>query len=171
MRNAILEFRMPRYREIPNVGLYLEQTIKYINETLAPLDVQLTPSMLSNYVKQGYIKRPVKKQYDAEQIAYLIFIVLAKQTLSMDNIAALFALQRETNSLEDTYNLFCEELENMLQFIMGKKEEPPAITDGDTFAKKTFRSVVIAISHIIYLSYCFKRIQTAEENNLIKKDI
>ena len=24
-------FRMPRWREIPDVGLYLDQTIKYIN--------------------------------------------------------------------------------------------------------------------------------------------
>lgn len=33
----ISEFRMPRYREIPDVGLYLDQTVKYMNRYLAPL--------------------------------------------------------------------------------------------------------------------------------------
>ena len=76
MNNAetILKFvnekRLPRYREIPNVGLYLDQVVKYINENLEPLHLSITPSMLSNYVKKGYIASPIKKQYYAEQIRY-----------------------------------------------------------------------------------------------------
>ena len=78
-------FRLPRYREIPDVGLYLDQTVKYINPFLAPLGfAEITPSMVSNYVKKGYIKSPVRKQYDAVQIAYLFFIAVAKNVLSMD---------------------------------------------------------------------------------------
>ena len=53
MDNRMQEFRMPRYHEIPDVGLYLEQTIKYINSCLAPLDIAVTASMVSNYVKKG----------------------------------------------------------------------------------------------------------------------
>ena len=30
MRDAIRQFTLPSYNEIPNVGLYLEQTAKYI---------------------------------------------------------------------------------------------------------------------------------------------
>ena len=80
MNNAdkIIEYvsnhKMPRYKEIPNVGLYLEQVVKYINEVLEPFHLMITPSMLSNYVKKGYISRPINKQYTADQIAYLIFI-------------------------------------------------------------------------------------------------
>lgn len=157
---TIENFRMPRYREIPNVGLYLEQTVKYVNECLKPLDVTITPSMLSNYVKHGYIKRPIKKQYYADQIAYLLFIVLAKQVLSMENIAALFKLQEETYSAEEAYNFFCRELEEMLCFIFEEKEEPSAVINrDDPFAVKTLRSVVIAISHIIHLSRCFRMLK------------
>ena len=86
MRFSARDYRMPRYKEIPNVGLYLEQTVKYINECLAPIEISITPSMLSNYVKKGYIDRPIKKQYYADQIAYAIYIVIIKQVLSMDNI-------------------------------------------------------------------------------------
>lgn len=164
MNADIVNFRMPRYKEIPNVGLYLEQTIKYINEALKPLEVMITPSMLSNYVKQGYVNRPIKKQYYADQIACLIFIALAKQVLSMDNIKALFKLQEQTDSLDDAYDLFCDELEQMLGYIFGEvnKKFEFEIDSNETFEVKTLRSVVIAISHIIYLSQCFKVLENDE---------
>ena len=72
---SIQDFRMPRYSEIPNVGLYLEQTTKYICEQLAPLQENaITGSMISNYVKKGLIANPTRKQYSREQIAYLMYI-------------------------------------------------------------------------------------------------
>ena len=46
---SVQTFRLPRYQQIPNMGLYLEQASKYICEYLAPLgDNALTPSMISN---------------------------------------------------------------------------------------------------------------------------
>ena len=66
----IRDFRLPRYAEIPNVGLYLEQTTKYINSYLAPLGCpEVTSSMVSNYVKKGLLPNPIKKQYDSQHIA------------------------------------------------------------------------------------------------------
>ena len=56
------QFRLPGYQEIPNVGLYLEQTVKYLNEFLVPLGAEITPSMVSNYVKKGLVSNPVRKQ-------------------------------------------------------------------------------------------------------------
>ena len=57
-------FRLPRYEQIPNVGLYLEQVVRYVNAHLAPLgESELTSSMVSNYVKQGLIPSPIKKAY------------------------------------------------------------------------------------------------------------
>ena len=51
MREDISGFRLPRYEQIPDVGLYLEQTVRYVNSFLAPLgEVELTASMASNYV-------------------------------------------------------------------------------------------------------------------------
>lgn len=157
---AIIEYvsnnKIPRYKEIPNVGLYLEQVVKYINDALAPLQIAITPSMLSNYVKKGYIDRPVKKQYYAEQIAYLIFIVVSKQVLSMENISALFELQKSTYSTEKAYNYFCEELEHMVQMTFEKWSEQEPVSEDIPYEKRVLRSVVIAVSHIIYLNYCFE---------------
>ena len=36
LAESIRNFRLPRYSEIPNVGLYLEQAAKYVCEYLEP---------------------------------------------------------------------------------------------------------------------------------------
>ena len=43
----IAAFRLPRYAQIPEVGLYLEQVVRYINARLAPLgEPELSPAGL-----------------------------------------------------------------------------------------------------------------------------
>lgn len=158
MKQNPIDFKLPKYKEIPDVGLYLEQTVKYINQCIEPLHLSITASMLSNYVKQGYVSRPEKKQYSADQIAHLIFISIVKQTLSMQNINSLFELQEKTYSAEIAYDYFCKELEKSLRYIFAGKNYD--IDNKDmTFGKKTLTSVVIAISHIIYLDFCFEEIK------------
>lgn len=152
----ISRHKMPAYREIPDVGLYLEQVVKYINESLEHLHISITPSMLSNYVKKGYIDRPVKKQYFREQIAYLMFIAVAKLVLNMENISALLSLQKATYSVEKAYTYFCEELEYMIKVTLQRATEQEAVSEDDPYEKRVLRSVVIAVSHIIYLNYCFE---------------
>ncbi|MBR6824839.1 MAG: DUF1836 domain-containing protein, partial [Firmicutes bacterium] len=87
MAESVRNFRLPRYHEIPDVGLYLEQTTKYISQYLEPLpDIELTNSMISNYVKKKLIASPVKKQYSRDQIAYLFFIAVGKSVLSINSL-------------------------------------------------------------------------------------
>ena len=165
MATCIEQFRMPRYREIPDVGLYLDQTVKYVNRYLAPLGcMEITSSMVSNYVKKGYISNPVKKQYDAEQIAYLFFISVAKSVLSMEHIAQLFTMQKRMYNAEVAYNFFCDELENMLQYTFGLKGQIDEVgTPEDRSETKTMlRSTIIAVTHIIYLSSRFEQMKNAE---------
>ena len=103
MEFTIESFRMPRYRELPDVGLYLDQTVKYINRYLAPLGcVEITASMISNYVKKGYIASPVRKQYNADQIACLFFIAIAKNVVSMENIGLLFSVQESSSKVSSS---------------------------------------------------------------------
>jgi hypothetical protein len=118
----MLKFQLPAYQEIPNVGLYLEQTLKYINDTFSVFrSVELTKSMISNYVKLGYLRRPVKKQYDREQIAALLFIAVSKQVLSMDNIGKLFRMQAELGSMEESYTAFKADFDYLLDSIWNQK--------------------------------------------------
>ena len=153
---SIEQFRLPRYREIPNVGLYLDQTVKYINPFLSPLGfAEVTPSMISNYVKKGYITNPVRKQYNADQIASLFFIAIAKNVVSMENIGRLFEMQEHSYARDVAYDYFCAELENMLHYTFGLKDEIEDIGTTDTEQRKILQSVIIAVVHIIYLTSQF----------------
>lgn len=160
MPARIDEFRMPRYQEIPNVGLYLDQTVKYINSYLAPLGcMEITASMVSNYVKKGYISNPVRKQYSAEQIAYLFSIAVMKNVISMDNIVRMFMMQRSAYSAQVAYDYFCEELENLLHYTFGVKDEVEEVGNTNTEAKDMLRSVIIAVSHVTYLNSRFDQLE------------
>ena len=155
MKTVIQSFHLPRYQDLPNMGLYLEQTTKYINHFLAPLGcIEITSSMISNYVKKGLIPSPVKKQYYADQLAYLFFIAIAKQVLSMENIIALAEQQRKTYTVPVAYDYFCMELENMLYFVFGLTDTVEEVGVTSTHQKNMLRSLIIAAAQIIYLDRC-----------------
>lgn len=159
MPAAIQSFHLPRFREIPDVGLYLDQTVKYINRYLEPLGgMEITSSMVSNYVKKGYIENPVRKQYNAEQIAYLLVITIIKNVVSMEHCSRLFEMQKRVYSVETAYNYFCNELENMLHFTFGLKSEVDAIGTSNTELKRMLRSVIIAVANIIFVQHSFETI-------------
>ena len=137
------KFRMPRYAELPNMGLYLEQTTKYISGHLEPvLEGAITASMISNYVKKGLIENPVKKQYSREQIAYLFFIAVAKKVLSLDALQNFINLQKRTYTPERAYNYFVEEFENLLFVGTGALMSPVSIFQGE---------VIPAVAHAVHI--------------------
>ena len=163
MPASIETFRLPRFREIPDVGLYLDQTVKYINRYLEPLGgMEITSSMVSNYVKKGYIKSPVRKQYDADQIAYLFTIAIMKNVVSMEHIARLYDMQKRVYSTQIAYDYFCIELENMLQYTFGLKEEVEAVGTSNTDLKRMLRCVIIAVANIIYVHHRFAAVDGDE---------
>ena len=156
IKNSIKGFSLPRYNDIPNVGLYLEQVVKYISEYLEPLgSFSITGSMVSNYVKKGIIENPVKKQYNREQIAYLLFMAISKNVLSMEDIRLLFETQKRTYEPEKAYNYFCCELENVLAYVFGIKENLDTVGQDKNDAKDMLRNTIIAVAYKIYLDKYF----------------
>lgn len=163
MSTRISEFHMPRYQDLPDVGLYLEQTTKYINSYLEPLGcMEITSSMISNYVKKGYVASPVRKQYYREQIAQLFFIAVAKNVLSMENIGKLFEIQKKTYATQAAFDYFCLEFENKLYSIFGLTETVEHEEDPGTGPKKMLHSGVIAMANIIYLSHQFEMMENIQ---------
>lgn len=153
---AVAQFRLPRYREIPDVGLYLDQVVKYIGQNLNTFgEVSITASMISNYVKKGLVDNPVKKQYDRQRIAYLIFITVVKNVLSLDHLARFIALQKRTYPPQRAYDYFCDELENILCHVFGVKETADIVGMDATEEKMMLRSAIIAVAHKVYLESCF----------------
>ena len=73
-------FRMPRYRELPDIGLRLEQVTRYASRYVPS---PVTGSMVSNYVKQKLVPAPQKKLYTAEHLARLLFIAVVKPVVPL----------------------------------------------------------------------------------------
>ena len=164
MLEQIRNFKLPRYDEIPDVGLYLEQTSKYISEYLAALgDFPLTSSMISNYVKKGLITNPVKKQYNREQIAYLIFIAVAKTVLSMEDIRLLFELHRSVYTPQKAYDYFRMELENVLLVVFGLKDNLDTVGSDNNEIKTLLRNTIITVAHKVYLDMAFAAIHRNQQ--------
>lgn len=160
---SIQNFRLPSYQEIPDVGLYLDQVTKYISEYLAPLeDMVLTNSMISNYVKKGIVQHPVKKQYFRDQIAYLIFISIAKTVLSLEDIHLFVQIQKRTYTTQVAYDYFVAEFENVLSYIFGLKDTVDVVGVDDTDEKAMLRNMIITVAHKIYLDKCFSRLHKEE---------
>ena len=159
LQENIKDFRMPRYHELPKEGLYLEQTTQYINSVLSPLgSLELTSSMISNYVKKGIIASPIKKLYYAEQIAYLFYIAIAKNVLSLEHIIRLRQMQEKSYPKEIAYDYLCAEFENVLFHVFGLKDSIDHIGVTHSDEKALFREVIIAASNSIHLTCCLNTI-------------
>lgn len=167
------EFRLPRMRDIPDVGLLLEQTTRLVNSYLEPLEsIRLSSSMVSNYVKQKLISRPVKKMYYREQIANLLFIAIAKTVLPLDAIKQILERQRETCDTETAYNHFCSEFESTLQRIdsldvASSQVEARALPSDDEQPLITMlQYLVIAAVHKVALeAYVYKMLACTQPHS------
>ena len=105
-------FSYPKWEEIPNIDLYLDQVLLYVNQVCAPIspdkDKGLTASMVNNYVKHGYLTKPDKKKYQRKQIARLIAITTLKSVFSIQEIAqTLNSLQTQASS-DRLYDAFVD---------------------------------------------------------------
>ena len=80
----------PYWDQLPKIDLYLDQVLEYVNQVMQENyenpQVILTPSMVNNYVKHGYIPKPVKKKYGTLQVARLICITTLKPVFSIQEI-------------------------------------------------------------------------------------
>ncbi|MBQ9955086.1 MAG: DUF1836 domain-containing protein [Eggerthellaceae bacterium] len=159
-------FSLPRYRELPGVGLYLEQVVQFVNTVTAPLGLApLTGSMVGNYVKQGLIESPAKKRYGADQLAYLIFITITKNVLSIENLRLFISMQKQTYDVFVAYDYFCEQFELALDYAFGRIEslEDTGVTVSEE--KAMLRYCTIATANVAYLGKCFDavRVRAAAE--------
>lgn len=105
-------FSYPKWKDIPNIDLYLDQVLLYVNQVCAPIspdkDKGLTASMVNNYVKHGYLTKPDKKKYQRKQIARLIAITTLKSVFSIQEIAqTLNTLQTQASS-DQLYDAFVD---------------------------------------------------------------
>lgn len=184
MTLVLNNFHMPSYSEIPDVGLFLEQAAKFTAGSLSAFgSINITSSMISNYVKKKMIANPVKKQYYRDQIANIMIIAVAKTVLSLEEIQIMLKIQNENENFDckTAYTYFCKEFEAALHRVFGvestaevksgygfgEEGEDKHISENlfDFKEKTLLKNTIIAVAHKIYLDECFSYIAEQEEEN------
>ena len=98
--------------KLPDFGLYMDQMITLVNRSFPGIErqIDLTPSMINNYVKAGLMDKPLGKKYSREAIAQLLMIIQLKLTTPMDLMKTLLHPENGTET-KDLYMLFrqCQE--------------------------------------------------------------
>lgn len=114
----IKKLHIPRYHELPEIELYMDQLIEYLNGRFAPFQIDdkdtITAAMVNNYVKSKIIPPTVKKRYSRNHVAYLIVICVFKQIYPISKIMDMIKIQKRIFTTEKAYDYFCVELENAL---------------------------------------------------------
>lgn len=134
MRDNILsglkELKLPRYKDLPDFGIYSEQLVEIVNKALEAMfdkDNKLTKSMVNNYVKHKIMPSPIKKRYFRNHIVYCIVITVFKNNLSMTEIDGGILHELKKSSVEESYNYFCDKIESVMRLIidiLDKQESP-----------------------------------------------
>ena len=111
--NEIQQYRLPRWEELPDIELYMDQVITLIERYLTPLVGEhdskvITPAMINNYVKLNIMPKPIKKRYERTHLAYLIVITILKQVILITEVKEGIFLQSKLCSIPEAYNIFCD---------------------------------------------------------------
>ncbi|MGX6961276.1 DUF1836 domain-containing protein [Vagococcus xieshaowenii] len=120
----ILEIKLPRWNELPEIDLYMEQVIQLVDRATSPFKVNdsknklITSSMVHNYVKHDYILSPVKKKYDRRHLARLIIITILKQSFELPTIHQGILKQIDQGDYRLAYDHFCEQLEDTIRTLV-----------------------------------------------------
>ena len=127
-------FHCPRWMELPDLGLYMDQVLIVVEGALRPLfpndPVVLTSTMVNNYVKQQVLAPSEKKKYRREHLAALVAITVLKRVLSVAEIKAVLEHLARTAEADAGYDLFCTQLECRLNGRVGVENCDPLLTSA-----------------------------------------
>ncbi|MBR5871058.1 MAG: DUF1836 domain-containing protein, partial [Clostridia bacterium] len=138
-KEQIAAFTFPRWHELPEIDLYMDQVVGYLSQKLAVFyDTDddrrsITATMINNYVKQRIVQPPVKKRYSRAAVSSLMVLFCAKQVLSIGLCGALIAQCRGEGAGDegaaDFHDRFCRIFESVLHHTVAGDEDSTYLSD------------------------------------------
>ncbi len=157
----IKKFHLPRWNEIPNIDLYIDQVVSLLENYLSTYikaekekdNNIVTKTMINNYVKHGIINPPINKKYNKEHIGYLFVIFILKQIYSIEEIKKMIDLAIKTSPIDQSYNRFCSELEKAIKMTFTGE----SYINNNSLSQEQYilRNVVQSFANKLYVQKVF----------------
>lgn len=158
----ILDFHLPRWDELPEIELYMDQVVYTLEKKLeifAEDDSQkiITSTMINNYVKQKVVKPPEKKRYGRLQLSYLFVVCLLKRIMNISDICQSIEMMLKKYTVQQTYDMFCDEFESALKVAFSGEASSNSIGDETADVEiVALRSAMMALANLILVQKIVK---------------
>lgn len=170
--HALKELSIPRWEELPDLDLYMDQVLSYINSRLEPLSIGeektvLTSSMVNNYVKTNIVKPPVKKHYKRYHLAYLFVVMLMKRCFSLSEIGDLIRIYSDIENPERIardYNKFVSVFESSLRRTLKEGSDSQIYFEKPNPEQILMLSVIHTLTSKIYAQAGIQEHKARERN-------
>ena len=116
-RRQLETHRPADWETLPDFPLYMDQVLSYMERQTIRLDESdaLTASMVNNYTKNALVPRAEGKKYNRDHLAYLTFVCILKQVMSVRDMDLLIRAElKDDRSVEDGYGAFLDSLDSAL---------------------------------------------------------
>lgn len=150
-------FKFPRWDELPEMDLYMDQVITYLYEHLKQTyyneEKFITNAMINNYVKTEMVPRPLKKHYTRYHIAYFMIVTITKRAYSLNQISELIYMQTsmQHSDVVRAYNLFMDRFEESLNACF--EQRPLPVFPHDNFQQNVMNEVIQCLVTKIHTEY------------------
>lgn len=165
------ECRLPRWNELPDIELYMDQVVTLMGKYfgwLSPQDEQiLTPSMINNYVKIGIIPAPVKKKYSRAHLFRLVIICVLKRILPINDIAALIETLLQSRTEAEVLDIFTSSYEkecfNTMNLLENSLQNDADKENSAALSLSVIHAAAIAGGNILFSEYALSELQKCAE--------
>ena len=136
------DYRLPRWEDITDLGLYMEQVLTLLRQYLDYLPPELkeeqfiTAATINNYVRNRFMPEPCRKKYYRVHIAYLIMICTLKQSLSLSMLQTLLPGNLPEEDVRRAYSSFAQRHSLCAQYFVDQVKlsaaamlEPDMVTE------------------------------------------
>lgn len=128
-------YALPRWEDLPNLELYMDQVLTLSDRVLGPLNVKpITAAMINNYVKLKLIPPPQHKRYTRKHVAFILAIAILKDVFEIAQIRDGILLETSAMELKEAYNRFVNEVEVAMTWVEAQQAVYPtqALFDPST---------------------------------------
>jgi DNA-binding transcriptional MerR regulator len=149
-------YRLPAWKELPDIGLYMDQVIALLGQYLDFIPVEnqenkpVTPTTINNYVRLKVMPAPEKRKYYRIHIAYLIMIFTLKQGTSISGIQQILPPSENEEDVKAFYTSYVELVQSIGVFYTTQTRDAmkdvldPATTEDGAVERVIIQSILMS---------------------------